>query len=202
MRERTIKYLIVIGLLLVVFFFVGLIGNILNAITNYIHNYPFIFSVIIISCIVIYVNINNKVTAKIADRIELYKTLKFEIGEQYENYEFDLKSKGDKTVNDICYEIYLYEKRDFKMLFNLPISRGILLLFNADILSAVYYRFEGNHFEYLLKQLNKRLPHNNKMEIDPFRVYRATCNLDSNIVLELLVKKDGNTGIAMKKKSM
>ena len=202
MKERTIKYLIVIGLLLVVFFCVGLIGNILNAITNYIHHHPFIFSIIIISCIVIYVNINNTVTVKIADRIELNKTLKFEIGEQYENYEFDLKSKGEKTVNGICYDIYLYGKDDFKTLFDLPISRGILLLFNADILSAVYYRFKGNHFKYLLKQLNKGLPHNNKMEIDPFRVYRATCNLDSNTVLELLVKKDGNTGIAMKKKSM
>lgn len=130
---------------------------------------------------------------------KLLKLLRFTIGEQYENYEFVLKSKGEKTVNEICYEIYLYEKDDFKMLFDLPISRGILLLFNADILSAVYYRFEGNHFEYLLSQINKRLPSNNKMIIDPFVAYRATCNLDSNTVLELLVKKDGNTGISIKK---
>ncbi len=129
----------------------------------------------------------------------LFKLLRFTIGEQYESYEFVLKPKGEKKINGICYEIYLYEKGDFNILFNLSISRGILLLFNADILSAVYYRFKGNHFEYLLKQLNKGLPHNNKMEIDPFRVYRAICNLDSNIVLELLVKKDGNTGIALKK---
>ena len=132
----------------------------------------------------------------------LLKQLRFTIGEQYENYEFDLKSKGEKIINDICYEIYLYEKDDFKMLFDLPISRGILLLFNADILSAVYYRFQGNHFEYLLKQTNKRLPSNNKMVIDPFVAYRATCNLDSNTILELLVKKDGNTGMALKANSM
>ncbi|WP_159244375.1 hypothetical protein [Tenacibaculum maritimum] len=69
-------------------------------------------------------------------------------------------------------------------------------------MSAVYYRFQGNHFEYLLNQINKKLPSNNKMVIDPFRAYRATCNLDSNTFLELLVKKDGNTGIALKKKSM
>lgn len=129
---------------------------------------------------------------------KLLKLLRFTIGEQYENYEFDLKSKGEKTVNEICYDIYLYDKGDFKTLFDLPTSRGILLLFNADILSAVYYRFKGNHFEYLLKQLNKQLPSKNKMVIDPFRAYRATCNLDSNTVLELLVKKDGNTGIALK----
>ncbi|CAA0239742.1 hypothetical protein [Tenacibaculum maritimum] len=133
---------------------------------------------------------------------KILKLLKFTIGEQYENYEFVLKSKGDKTVNEICYEIYLYEKDDFKTLFDLPITRGILLLFNADILSAVYYRFKGNHFEYLLKQINKRLPSNTKMVIDPFVAYRATYHLDSNIVLELLVKKDGNTGIALKKKSL
>lgn len=128
----------------------------------------------------------------------LLKQLRFTIGEQYENYEFDLKSKGEKTVNGICYEIYLYEKGDFKTLFGLPISRGIVLLFNADILSAVYYRFRGNHFKYLLKQLNKQLPSKNKMVIDPFVAYRATCNLDTNTILELLVKKDGNTGISIK----
>ena len=128
----------------------------------------------------------------------LLKQLRFTIGEQYENYEFDLKSKGEKTVNGICYEIYLYEKGDFKTLFGLPISRGIVLLFNADILSAVYYRFKGNHFKYLLKQLNKQLPSKNKMVIDPFVAYRATCNLDTNTILELLVKKDGNTGISIK----
>lgn len=128
----------------------------------------------------------------------LLKQLRFTIGEQYENYEFDLKSKGEKTVNGICYEIYLYEKGDFKTLFGLPISRGIVLLFNADILSAVYYKFKGNHFKYLLKQLNKQLPSKNKMVIDPFVAYRATCNLDTNTILELLVKKDGNTGISIK----
>ncbi len=133
---------------------------------------------------------------------KLLKLFRFSIGEQYEDYEFVLKSLGEKTINEICYEIYLYEKDDFKTLFNLPISRGILLLFNADILSAVYYRFQGNHFEYLLKQINKKLPSNNKMIIDLFVAYRATCHLDSNIVLELLVKKDGNTGIALKKKSL
>ncbi len=133
---------------------------------------------------------------------KLLKQFRFTIGEQYENYEFVLKSLGEKTANKICYEIYLYEKDDFKTLFDLPISRGILLLFNADILSAVYYRFQGNHFEYLLNHINKRLPSNNRMIVDPFTAYRATCNLDSNTVLELLVKKDGNTGIALKKKSL
>ncbi len=129
---------------------------------------------------------------------KILKLLRFTIGEQYENYEFVLQSLGEKTINKICHEIYLYEKGDFKTLFDLPISRGILLVFNADILSAVYYRFQGNHFEYLLKHINKRLPSNNRMVVDPFTVYRATCNLDSNTVLELLVKKDGNTGMALK----
>lgn len=138
------------------------------------------------------------VTGIFGSKKKLLKLLYFTIGEQYENYEFVLKSLGDKTVNKICYEIYLYEKGDFKTLFDLTISRGILLLFNADILSAVYYRFQGNHFEYLLNVINSYLPKNKRMAIDPFRTYRATCNLDANTVLELLVKKDGNTGIALK----
>jgi len=138
------------------------------------------------------------VTGVFRSEKRLLKQLRFTIGEQYENYEFVLSSKGEKTVNGICYEIYLYEKGDFKTLFDLPISRGIVLLFNADILSAVYYRFKGNHFEYLLNEINSYLPKNRRMVIDPFVAYRATCNLDTNTILELLVKKDGNTGISIK----
>lgn len=128
---------------------------------------------------------------------ELRNKLRFTIGDQYEAYEFNLKSQGTKTINSINFEIYLYDKTDFESLFDIPISRGILLLFNADILSCIYYRFNGNHFNNLLNQLNSYLPIHNKMKIDPFKPQRATCKLESHIILELLVKTNGDTGLSM-----
>ncbi len=129
---------------------------------------------------------------------QLLRELKFIIGEQYDNYEFNLEDKGSKTINKLTYEMYLYQKDNFKELFDLPISRGILLLFNADVLASVYYRFKGNHFEYLLKAINSYLPRSQKMIIDPFVKYRATTILSNDIKLVLLVKEDGNTGLCLK----
>ena len=99
---------------------------------------------------------------------QLLKQLRFTIGEQYENYEFHLKDEGIKRIGDLEYEAYVYTKDDFKKLFGLEISRDVLLLFNADILSAVYYRFEGDKFDYLVEVVNRFLPTNNRMLIDPF----------------------------------
>lgn len=91
------------------------------------------------------------------DEKELLKELRFTIGEQYENYEFGLKSYGSETINGLTYEVYLYDKDDFKTLFGIPIDKGIWLYFNADVLSCVEYRFDGNHFDYLLNEINNSL---------------------------------------------
>jgi len=91
---------------------------------------------------------------------QILQELRFTISQQYENYEFDLDCKGEKTINNITYEVYHYINDDFDKLFGIPISKGIFLLFNADILSAVYFSFAGNHYDYLLNKINSYLPQN------------------------------------------
>ncbi len=87
----------------------------------------------------------------------IYRELKFVIGEQYENYEFDLESVDLGLSLTLMYDCYKYIKGDFKTLFDLEITKEIYLLFNADILSAVAYRFEGNQYEYLRDKINTYL---------------------------------------------
>lgn len=72
----------------------------------------------------------------------------FQIGEQYENWEFDLEPvKTTKT-----YDQYKYLKADQKELFNVPIKQ-ILLTFNLDILFQVEYQFESKYFQQLKSRL-------------------------------------------------
>ncbi len=95
---------------------------------------------------------------------QLLNELKFTIGEQYENYEFDLKDFGSKTINGLTYEIYLYNKGTFQTLFGLPV-KSILLYFNADILSCVEYRFEEKYVKILAKELYRYEKEIHKSEI-------------------------------------
>lgn len=72
----------------------------------------------------------------------------FQIGEQYENWEFDLEPvKTTKT-----YDQYKYLKADQRELFYIPINQ-ILLTFNLDILFQVEYQFETKYFQQLKNRL-------------------------------------------------
>ncbi len=72
----------------------------------------------------------------------------FQIGEQYENWEFDLEPvKTSKT-----YDKYRYIKTDQKELLNVPVKQ-ILLTFNLDILFQVEYYFEVKYFQQLKSKL-------------------------------------------------
>lgn len=132
---------------------------------------------------------------------DLQKTLKFEIGEQYEKYEFHLKFiKHIKSgIKKITYEMYLYEKEDFIELWGLPISRGIVLLYNADILEAVFYRFSGDKFDYLLSKIKSHSPSEKKilLEQSPY-LQKARCEISENAILELRTNKGGNTVLCLK----
>lgn len=116
---------------------------------------------------------------------QLLKELKFTIGEQYENYEFDLKDFGSKTINGLTYEIYLYNKGAFQTLFGLPIQ-SILLYFNADILSCVEYEFEGNQFDYLLNRISSYLG----IVITQKASKKAVFKLNKEVVLEIRVENE------------
>ncbi len=72
----------------------------------------------------------------------------FPIGEQYENWEFDLEPfKTTKT-----YDQYLYIKNEPKEILNIPLQK-ILLTFNLDFLFQVEYHFEVKYFQQLESEL-------------------------------------------------
>lgn len=77
---------------------------------------------------------------------EIHDVFPFKLGEQYDNWEFDLLSKGEIIENEISYEIYEFTGK-IKGLFGILPSK-IDLLFNADVLEKVIYYFEGNLVEY------------------------------------------------------
>lgn len=211
MKERAIKYLVVIGIFLTIFFVFGLLGNIIDTIGNYIKEHSIIFTFLVIGGVLLFLKFNDlpqkssslKQLNSNADTIkDLLKILKFKIGEQYDEQEFNLQSKGEVKQNSVIYDMYQYEKDDLTQIFNIPITRGVFLLYNADVLCAVYYRFSGNQFEVLFNSINSCLPADNKMMIDPFiSQQKATCKIDEITFLELLVKKDGNTGLCLKNKT-
>lgn len=133
----------------------------------------------------------------------LLQQFRFTIGEHYEDYEFDLEVKDSVVVNDIMHDSYKYIKDDFSTLFGLEISRGIILLFNFDILTAVYYRFHGDRFDYLIETISRFLPRGQQFTIDPFVPFkRATLDLGNDICIDLQVRKDGNTGLSLKSNTM
>lgn len=84
------------------------------------------------------------------------KELKFEIGEQFELNEFNIKTLKSVSINNIEYDVYQYIKDDIREVFNLKITK-ILLFYNADILSAIHYYFDGNGLNILMKQMDKLL---------------------------------------------
>lgn len=116
---------------------------------------------------------------------QLLKELKFTIGEQYENYEFDLKDFGSETIYGLTYEVYLYNRGTFQTLFKLPI-KSILLYFNGDILSYVEYRFEGNQFDYLLNRISSYLG----IVITQKASKKAVFKLNKEVVLEIRVENE------------
>jgi len=87
---------------------------------------------------------------------ELQNKLPFKLGEQYDNWEFDLLAIGEFLENEISYEVY-------EFIGELPALSDIKpnkveLLFNADVLEKVVYHFEGNlveRFEQLFSDSGK-----------------------------------------------
>lgn len=117
---------------------------------------------------------------------QLLKELKFTIGEQYENYEFELENRGSKTVNGLTYEIYLYTKGTSQILFGLPV-KSIYLYFNGDILSCVEYEFKGNQVVYLKRKINKYLPKSEMAKNNFLRKEYQVQLLDLIINLEFVI---------------
>lgn len=81
--------------------------------------------------------------------------LKFKIGSQLENWEFDLSALREYIHDGICYEVYEYVGSD-KSFLGIK-SDKIELSFNADILEKVEYYFKEGLYIELLGELEHRL---------------------------------------------
>ncbi len=86
----------------------------------------------------------------------LLKELRFEIGEQYEVNEFNLKSIESTFSNGLEYDNYEYIKDDFKAFCGLEFSNNIILQYNGDILYSVIYEFEIIHYKELSLIISKK----------------------------------------------
>lgn len=100
---------------------------------------------------------------KIKVNNDLRDLLRFKIGEQYEKYEFDLEPIDRLKVEKHVYDRYKYCGNDLKTLFGEEIDRDIHLLFNADVLCAVFYRFSNQLFFKLVSAIEGHLPTNHIM---------------------------------------
>ncbi len=86
----------------------------------------------------------------------LKRELKFEIGEQFELNEFNVKSLKPVITNDIEYDVCQYIKDDIREVFNQKVTK-ILLYYNADILSTVHYYFNSDDLKSLMKNISQLL---------------------------------------------
>lgn len=81
--------------------------------------------------------------------------LKFKLGSQLENWEFDLSTLREYIQDEISYEVYEYIGSD-KSLLGIE-SHKIELTFNADILEKVQYYFKKELYVALLRELEHKL---------------------------------------------
>ncbi len=131
---------------------------------------------------------------------KLEEVLRFKIGEQYEKYEFDLESDGEVELFGKVYEKYKYVKGDFQSLFEIPLSRGITHLYNADILCAVYFRIgnENKFFKFwmIYETINALLTEDKKMK---FTVYDkwAIAKLDTYNILISYPRNSVSLGLSI-----
>lgn len=79
--------------------------------------------------------------------------LPFQIGEQYENWEFDLEYINEEKIKGFDSYLYLWQRA-----FLYIVSSRIELLFALDILEVVIMNFEFNSLEeiYKFKQILKQ----------------------------------------------
>lgn len=81
--------------------------------------------------------------------------LKFKLGSQLENWEFDLSALREYIQDGICCEVYEYVGSD-KSFLDIEPDR-IELSFNADILVKVEYYFKLELYAELLFKLEQKL---------------------------------------------
>ena len=87
---------------------------------------------------------------------ELYKHLKFRMGEESYLNEFKLITKDEYCCKKYCYDVYEFEKEKDEQLCDLKIEK-IQLYYNADILTKIDYYFKHNLYTKLKVWINQFL---------------------------------------------
>jgi hypothetical protein len=132
---------------------------------------------------------------------QIIKQFPFKIGEQYELNEFKVEAyvivKGIKNGYEyLCYKLLDTSHMFF---FELNPKRGVLLAYNADFLSQVYYYFYEDCFDYLVSKIDYIT--STPMKVSLKTRYglrkRARVVLSNDYVLEVILKSDGNTCVRL-----
>lgn len=119
----------------------------------------------------------------------LQKELKFSIGEQYGKHEFELDWLKSILDNNLRYEVYQYIGNDKRTIFDLEVHR-ILLAYNCDFLSGVFYFVKGDNYFKILSEIHVKSSCTRKRSIDSIQIsdsnsllyYTNGKILDNNII--------------------
>lgn len=124
------------------------------------------------------------------------KIFPFEIGEQYEEHEFELLSFDIKQIGDYEYDIYKYIGDELKTFMGFEFSLNPFLYFNVGILARVDYIFNYSCFDSLYKKLNFHLPVKHRLIIDPFDNYNPAFSRVGDLAIEIL--RNGSENIVLR----
>lgn len=96
----------------------------------------------------------------------LQEELRFNLGEQYELNEFNLKTIESTFKDGLEYENYEYIKNDVKTVFGLKLVSNIILRYNGDLLSEIIYKLNLKDLDNLIEKLNSYLSFDRKLDTE------------------------------------
>ena len=86
----------------------------------------------------------------------MIRKIKFKIGEQCENHEFDLDWVNTIFENNLRFEVYQYIGHNKNTIFGYEVQKT-LLAYNCDFLAGVFYFIEFDKYPDLIASLNFKI---------------------------------------------
>jgi hypothetical protein len=125
------------------------------------------------------------------------KEFYFELGKTKEDYAgkiLEHKIKPDSYF-ETKYNLFKSNIIEFDYLFSKPFFKETILLFNKNMLCAVFYKFEGVLLDYFHQCIQSNLPEDGKEETTHRNSILYTFSED--LFFEILVTDNKTTGICM-----
>ena len=110
---------------------------------------------------------------------KLQKELKFKIGEQYGKHEFELDWVKSVFDNRLRFEVYQYIGKDKTTIFDCEVQK-ILLAYNCDFLSGVFYLIKGGCYIKILSEIQSEVSNTRRIKIN---VIKKSKNITELFVL-------------------